>query len=255
MWDSEKLGRQNLLTRLTFVGLISLADDEGRGRGEPTFLRGRIHPYAPDVTIEDFKKSLSNIIRIGLASFYEIEGCHYYALSGWKQNQYIEKPSRSMIPDPPKTDESGNGRGIEGDDSPLEGKGRDQGMDGKGKDNFSGEPQSDSPQQVDEMVLEFQVVGKGGHLWPLTKAKLQEYEGLYPNLNVLGLCSRMRQWCIDNPGKKKTARGMPAFIGRWLAKEADRPKGGTNGTQANKRLPAPAAADSGYVPTKKPIIG
>jgi hypothetical protein len=29
----------------------------------------------------------------------------------------------------------------------------------------------------------------------------------------------MRQWCIDNPTKRKTRRGIRKFIGGWLERE------------------------------------
>ena len=41
-----------------------------------------------------------------------------------------------------------------------------------------------------------------------------------------------RQWCIDNDERRKTPRGMPAFLSRWLAKAQNAGKGGTRRDQA-----------------------
>lgn len=81
-------------------------------------------------------------------------------------------------------------------------------------------------------VLVFPTVGKI-KTWPLTGVKLDEYRESYPGVDVLAECRKARQWCLDNGPKRKTAQGMPAFLGRWLAKEQDRggrsSTGGSNG--------------------------
>jgi len=129
-WDSQKVGGLSILSRLTFIGLISLADDDGRGRGDARFLLARIHPYASDISIEDLQKSLDCISGVGLAVFYEADGSVYYELPGWKQHQKIERPNKSLLPSNSVsthrtlTDNSVStrcGKGVEG--SGLEGKG------------------------------------------------------------------------------------------------------------------------------------
>ncbi len=67
-------------------------------------------------------------------------------------------------------------------------------------------------------VLVFQTVGKGPKEWSLTEAKVAEYQESFPGVDVLGECRKARQWVIDNPTKRKTARGMPAFLTRWLGR-------------------------------------
>lgn len=58
--------------------------------------------------------------------------------------------------------------------------------------------------------------------WPLTEAKMAEYRGSFPGVDVLSECRKARQWCFDNPSKRKTFNGMAAFLGRWLSKAQDR---------------------------------
>lgn len=125
LWESEKLGRLSVLARLSFVGLISLADDEGRGRGDPAFLFARLHAYAPDVGPKDMRKALDEIAGVGLAAFYQAAGCSYYAIPTWADNQKIDKPSTSKLPAPSTGvkafgEDSANVRGTLGEDSPLD---------------------------------------------------------------------------------------------------------------------------------------
>jgi len=74
----------------------------------------------------------------------------------------------------------------------------------------------------------------------LTQTKIDEYAESYPAVDVPAECRSILQWCRDNPTKRKTARGMPACINRWLQKEQN--KGGKtlfgqNGPVAEKDIP------------------
>ena len=100
-WESEKLGRLKLLSRVNFIGLISLADDEGRGRGDTAFLLARLHPYAADVKLDAMKESLAELEKTGLVVFYQAADCSYYAIPSWSENQKIDRPSPSKLPAPP----------------------------------------------------------------------------------------------------------------------------------------------------------
>lgn len=55
--------------------------------------------------------------------------------------------------------------------------------------------------------------------WHLTLEKLSEYELAFPAVDVMQECRTARQWCIDNPSRRKTVRGMPGFLSRWLARK------------------------------------
>src|SRR5262249_17224097 len=70
------------------------------------------------------------------------------------------------------------------------------------------------PASEPKTVLVFPVVGGKAKEWALTDAKLAEYAEAYPGIDVLLECKKARQWCIDNPSKRKTPRGMPAFLAR-----------------------------------------
>jgi hypothetical protein len=102
-WESEKAGRMSPLARLTFLGLISLADDAGRGRSGIGFLMGRLHPYGVGVTVESLSESLQEIEKNGLVVLYDgSDGCSFYHLPGFLDNQRIDKPSESKLPPPSK---------------------------------------------------------------------------------------------------------------------------------------------------------
>lgn len=71
--------------------------------------------------------------------------------------------------------------------------------------------------------LTFPTVGKGPKSWVLTHAMVSEWATAYPNLDVPLQCRRALEWIKANHAKRKTARGMPAFLVGWLNRQTDRP--------------------------------
>jgi hypothetical protein len=65
-----------------------------------------------------------------------------------------------------------------------------------------------------------------GTEWTPTMSLAKEYIDLYPNVDVKQAFNAMRAWCMSNPSRRKTRRGITAFVNRWLSKEQDsgRPK-------------------------------
>lgn len=59
---------------------------------------------------------------------------------------------------------------------------------------------------------------KGGGSWGLLKDKYDEYKETYPGLDVDGEFRKAKQWCVDNPAKRKTAGGMGKFLNGWLSR-------------------------------------
>jgi uncharacterized protein YdaU (DUF1376 family) len=84
----------------------------------------------------------------------------------------------------------------------------------------SAEPPSDSAPPV----LTFPTVGSQ-KLWCLSESQLTAWGAAYPNLDVLAECRRALAWVGAN--QPKTAKGMPAFLVRWLNTATDR--GGRQG--------------------------
>ncbi len=200
-WDSESLGRCTVLARLTFVGMISLADDSGRGRAGVRYLLGRIHTYAGDVAEDALVSALAELRREGCAVFYEVDAIDYYFLPGWKANQLINRPSPSVLPPPPghepRTPEASNEEAPPlPSESPL------------------------TPGGVEVPVLKFPVQeGTGPGDWPLWSAKIVEYRLSFPGVDIEAECRKARQWCVDNVAGRKPYNGMASFLSRWLSTE------------------------------------
>ena len=59
---------------------------------------------------------------------------------------------------------------------------------------------------------------RDGKTWQLPKAKLNEYKTTYPDIDIEAELRKASQWLIDNPTKRKTAKGMTRYLGGWLSR-------------------------------------
>lgn len=61
-------------------------------------------------------------------------------------------------------------------------------------------------------------------LYPITNKQLNEWQELYPNVEVMQCLRNMKGWLDANPTKRKTKRGILKFVNGWLAREQDKPR-------------------------------
>jgi hypothetical protein len=87
----------------------------------------------------------------------------------------------------------------------------------------------------------FPCAGSPGE-WPLSREKMREWQESFPGVDVPAQLRAAKQWLLDNPTRQKTCRGMPAFLGRWLASEQNRGGGGGNGKTGSDRVGVGGAA-------------
>lgn len=85
-------------------------------------------------------------------------------------------------------------------------------------------------------ILLMPCVGSGPKSWPLMPSKVAEWREAFPAVDIVAEVKKAKQWCADNPSKRKTFVGMTAFLGRWLGKAQDRggASPGVNGNGARE---------------------
>lgn len=74
----------------------------------------------------------------------------------------------------------------------------------------------------DPAIAIFPIVGKGGPEWPLRQDRVDSWTELYPTVDVLAEIRKALAWISVNPGRRKTASGMPRFLVNWLNRATDR---------------------------------
>lgn len=98
------------------------------------------------------------------------------------------------------------------------------------------------------VIMVFPCVGGGTTEWPLTSAKVTEWQESYPGVDVLGECRKARQWCIDNGSKRKTAAGMPKFLNSWLSRAQN--AGGSNARTSGNYPRSPGSTQGQASPAR-----
>ena len=78
-------------------------------------------------------------------------------------------------------------------------------------------------------------LAKNGDEAEIHAHQLDEWREAYPGVAIEQELRHMRQWCLNNPTKRKTPRGIGKFITTWLAKEQNRGGGNGRGPPTPKR--------------------
>jgi len=100
IWQSEDFAKLSLLAKIVFIGMFSIADDEGRGRAKPVYLRSILFPYDDNMRMIDIEKALSEIGSKMSVTLYAHDGNEYYQLNNWLKWQRVDKPLPSKMPSP-----------------------------------------------------------------------------------------------------------------------------------------------------------
>lgn len=101
IWSDPTIGELSITARLLFIGMLSLADDEGRIDLNVRYLRKEIFGY-DELTIADVCDLLSEIRqKCRNIECYEVDGREYAVFLTWSRYQKVDRAYRSRLPDPP----------------------------------------------------------------------------------------------------------------------------------------------------------
>lgn len=119
---SDDVSALPLRARLTWIGLWTQCDDQGRMKDHARLIKADVWPLDA-VSLADIESDLETLAEHGRIARYEVDGQRYLEITNWREHQAIQKPTPSKIPPP-----SRNGRVVlpERGDSPTAGKGRER---------------------------------------------------------------------------------------------------------------------------------
>lgn len=58
--------------------------------------------------------------------------------------------------------------------------------------------------------------------WTPTPEMIEEWQSAFPSLNIAEQLRMARLWCVENPTRRKTQRGMRRFVSSWLGNASTR---------------------------------
>jgi hypothetical protein len=105
--DDERLGSVSRDARLLFILTWTRADDHGRIRGAPAFLKGQLYPYDGDVTPGMVAEWLKELEEIGVMRPYSVRGERYLMVTNWEKHQRIDNAGKPTCPPPPFAEDGG----------------------------------------------------------------------------------------------------------------------------------------------------
>ncbi|MEU5159626.1 hypothetical protein AB0G74_08450 [Streptomyces sp. NPDC020875] len=99
IWESEDIATVSVTALVTFVGLLTQADDEGRFRDHPAIIAGRIWALRQDHTPAHVARDLDELAAAGLICRYTgCDGRTYLHIVTWERHQKINRASESRLP-------------------------------------------------------------------------------------------------------------------------------------------------------------
>jgi hypothetical protein len=70
----------------------------------------------------------------------------------------------------------------------------------------------------EQTVFRFPVSGRNAPVWALGQERHEEFGRAFPGVDRFAEYEKISAWSNANPKRRKTPRGMPAFLFRWLEK-------------------------------------
>ena len=94
---SEDVSVLPFRARLTWIGLWTHCDDEGRTKDNARLIKGDIWPL-DDVSLADIEEDLTTLAAHERIVRYRVGGRRYLEIVNWHDHQSIQKPTPSKIP-------------------------------------------------------------------------------------------------------------------------------------------------------------
>lgn len=100
IWKDPVFGRMSAEEQILFVGLFSIADDDGRTNADPAYLRSELFAYK-ECSIETVKALRDSVAeKVPSVHIYHAKGIDLIALLKWKEYQKPKYPKASKLPPP-----------------------------------------------------------------------------------------------------------------------------------------------------------
>lgn len=100
---SDKIAALSDFEFRLWVGLITQADDAGRGDARPAIIKGSVFPLRERVTTKDIERALHGLADNSCVSLYTVGGKPYYYFPTWAAHQRI-RDCRPKYPSPDEND-------------------------------------------------------------------------------------------------------------------------------------------------------
>ena len=88
-FTSDRISQLSDFEFRLWVGLITQADDAGRGDARPAIIKGRIFALRERTTLKDIDAALQALAAAGCVSLYTVGGKPYFQFPNWAKHQRV----------------------------------------------------------------------------------------------------------------------------------------------------------------------
>lgn len=199
-----------------FPLIVAHSDDYGGFDGDPETVKLVCDPGSPR-PVSDFALALEQFETVELVRRYDVAGVPWLQIVKFDEHQpgLLSKRTDRKSPAPPTHTETSGSSGL--------------------RELNLTQPNQTKPNSREEEIcaelnsapafLAFPVVGIGNGRWLLTESQVEKWCALYPGLDVRQEARKALAWVEANQGRRKTARGMSAFLVSWLGRAVDSGRG------------------------------
>jgi hypothetical protein len=100
-WGSASVAELSFDARLLLVGLISMADDDGRFIASHSAIAGYVFPH-DNVQPARLRRWLDEIEGSEIVRLYQVGRIEYGVFPKFRRHQRVDKPQKSPLPAPPE---------------------------------------------------------------------------------------------------------------------------------------------------------
>jgi hypothetical protein len=207
--SSERVEQLDWPAEVFYRRLMSKVDDHGLYDARPSMLRASLYPLRVDRVREaDISRWMAACQKAGVIALYSAGGKPYLKMldTRWQARSEAKYPlptdeNTCLQPETPVHLDVDVVEVVVGDVvKPL----------------ARGDKSPSLGAVNGEAVAHIPIVG--GQEYGVSKALLRELETAYPAVDGPATLLEIRAWCVTNPMKRKTARGVPRFLNRWFEK-------------------------------------
>ena len=253
---SEEVDQLSWFEEVLFYRLIVNCDDYGCFDRRAKIIKASLFPLKESVTVKQIDSAVDRLSTVGLVRVYEVQGRPYLQLTTWSKHQRLRN-SKHRYPGPDESDspQVAASCGELRQDAENGGLARAS-MRIQSESEYESELESESEyyctEQSDDCTMPSDrnhkpepeeadvpaIILNDGSEWRPSVDDVEEWKSLYPGVDIAIEFGRMRQWCKDNPKKRKTKNGARRFARGWLDREQNRgwKQNGDNGKAAKDTL-------------------
>ena len=216
--QSEEINKLTWFEEAFFYRLIVACDDYGRFDGRVKIIKGTCFPLK-EIKDREIQEGLDHMCATGLIRLYTVDDRPYLEMVTWNKHQRIRN-SRNKYPAPTVYDCSPQ-LAADCRNSPqiaalIQSNIESESNKESESNHYSSEQQVASEPAVITLKL------NDGSEYPFYQNDIDSYMNNYPAVDIMQQFRTMKQWCIDNPQRRKTKGGIRRFVNSWLSREQDK---------------------------------